>query len=51
MAASRAEAEPLLTLGVSAFIIGTDQGFLRKGAALAVTDFADFRNSNRERNA
>lgn len=51
MAASRAAAEPLLALGVSAFIIGTDQGFLGNGAKLAVTDFADLRTSSMERRA
>ncbi len=48
MVTSRAEAEPLLALGVTAFIVSTDQGLLRRGAALAVNDFADFRTDGVE---
>ena len=40
MAGSTADAAALQALGVTAFIVASDQGFLRQAAAKALTDFA-----------
>ena len=40
MVASAAEAQDWMKLGASAFIVSSDQGFLRQAAAKAVADFA-----------
>jgi staphyloferrin B biosynthesis citrate synthase len=40
MAGSTADAAALQALGVTAFIVASDQGFLRQAAVKALTDFA-----------
>lgn len=40
VAVSRAEAMPFLRLGASMFVLGSDQSYLRNGAAQAVREFA-----------
>lgn len=43
MTASASEAEDLMTLGVSAFIVASDQAFMRQAAVRALAEFATLR--------
>lgn len=44
MVASASEARDFMTQGASAFIVGSDQGFMRQAAAKAVSDFASLKS-------
>jgi len=43
MVGSAAEAKPFQALGASAFIVSTDQSFMRRAAAQALTEFASLK--------
>lgn len=44
MVASAAEAQDFMAQGASAFIVGSDQGFMRQAASKTVTDFAPLKS-------
>jgi 2-keto-3-deoxy-L-rhamnonate aldolase RhmA len=45
MVASAAEAQEWLAIGATAFIVSSDQGFMRQAASKMLGDFADLRAS------